>query len=62
MNWQYLGQLRGNQLPKEEPTPSVSYGAICTIEEWLKERNAKDFYRNGCDKKLFYFTHFQKIY
>jgi hypothetical protein len=56
MNWQYLGQLRGNQLPKEEPAPSVSYGAIFSTEEWLKQRNAKDFYRNSCNKLFLIYT------
>jgi hypothetical protein len=41
MNWQYIGQLRGNLLPKEESAPSVSHGEISTTEEWLKQRNAK---------------------
>jgi hypothetical protein len=57
MNWQYLGQLRGIQLPQEESAPSVNYGAISTTEEWLKQRNGKDFYRNGCDKLNFFTVH-----
>ena len=62
MNWQYIGQLRGNLLPKEESAPSVSYGAISTTGEWLKQRNATDFYRNGCDKPIFFIVHImQKI-